>query len=156
MYRSILLFILGLSSAHAITLTQTVSSDVLFDLTPVAPTDAGDYFAYSYTRDKTLLTIDGIPNNQKWKVYARISNFVHGGSEKIRIMVKRTGLGTGVNAPTDGATGFIKLTVSSYKYFFKGEGSRFDIPVRTRIEGIGVYDDYGDFNTMIEYKVETY
>ena len=155
MYRFILLFIICVSSANAITLTQTVNSDVLFDLTPVAPTDAGDYFANSYTRDATLLSIEGIANDQKWMVYAKISNYVHSGTEKIRIKVKRTGDGTGVTAPTGGAV-FKKLTVGNYRYLFRGKGNRYNIPITTKIGGIGVRDGYGAFNTTIEYKVETY
>ena len=155
MFRLIIFLFICVSSVNAITLTQTVASDVLFDLTPVAPTDAGDYFNNSYTRDLTALTIDDIPSNQKWKVYAKISNYVHSGSEKIKIKVKRNGNGTGVTTPSGGAT-YKKLNITSYKYLFRGKGNRFDIPMTTKITNIGVTDDYGTFNTTIEYKVETY
>jgi len=155
MFRLIIIFFICVSNVNAITLTQTVANEVLFDLTSVAPTDAGDYFNDSYTRDLTLLTIDDLPSNQKWRVYAKLSNYVHSGSDKIKIKLKRQGNGTGVTTPSGGNT-YKKLNITSYKYLFRGEGSRFDIPMSTKIAGIGVNDDYGTFNTTIEYKVETY
>ncbi len=158
-FKSILIFFICISNANAITLTQTIASDVLFDLTPVAPTDAGDYFNNSYTRDNTQLTIDGIPNTTKWKIYAKLSNFVHSGQEKIKVRIRRqgngNGNGTGVNIPSGGNT-YKRLNETSYKYIFRGQGNRADIPIRTQIKGIGVYDGHGAFTTTIEYKVETY
>jgi len=154
-FQSILIFFICISSANAITLTQTIASDVVFDLTPVAPTDAGDYFNNSYTRDNTQLSIDGIPNTTKWKIYAKLSNFVHSGQQKIKVQIKRQGDGTGGTLPSGGNT-YKTLNETTYKYIFRGKGSRFDIPIQTKIKGIGVTDDYGAFTTTIEYKVETY
>jgi len=156
MFKSILLFFICVSSASAITLTQTVATDILFDLTLVAPTDAGDYFNNSYTRDSTLLTIDGISANTTWKVYAKLSNFVHSGSEKIQVRVKRMGNGTGGSTNPSGGATYKRLNDTSYKYLFRGKGSRSDIPMQTKIKNIGVNDDFGTFDTIIEYKVETY
>ena len=154
MLKIILFFFISISSANAITLTQTVTADILFDLTSVAPTDAGDYFNDSYRRDTTLLTIDHIPNGKKWRVYAKLSNFVHSGQQKIEIRIKRMGKGTGVHTPVEG-TSLITLD-TNYQEIFNGKGKRFNIPMRTQIKGIGVYDDYGIFNSTIQFKVETY
>ena len=155
MFKLILIFFICVPSANAITLTQTVAPDILFDLIPVAPTDAGDYYNDSYTRDNTLLTIDGIADDTKWKIYAKLSNFVHSGQQKIKVRIKRQGNGTGVNPPAAGNT-FKTLNNTNYRYIFRGKGSRFDIPMRTKIAGIGVKDGYGTFDTTIEFKVETY
>lgn len=154
-FKSILIFFICISSANAITLAQTIASDVLFDLTLVAPIDAGDYFDDSYTRDNTQLTIDDVTDDTEWKIYAKLSNFVHSGQEKIRVQIKRQGDGTGVTLPSAGNT-YKTLNETSYTYIFRGKGKRFDIPMQTKIKGIGVSDDYGTFNTTIEYKVETY
>ncbi len=155
MLRVILFFFIGISSANAITLTQIVASDILFDLTSVAPTDAGDYFNNSYIRDSTLLTIDSISNGSKWRIYAKLSNFVHSGQQKIKVKIKRQNDGTGVHTPV-GGNSFKTLNDTDYRQIFRGKGKRFNIPLRTEIDGIGVYDDYGTFNTIIEFKVETY
>jgi len=155
MLRSILFFFICVSSASAITLTQTVATDILFDLNLVAPTDAGDYFNDSYTQTNTLLSIDNIPDDTKWKVYAKLSNFVYNGHEKIRIAIKRNGDGTGVH-PVYAGNAYHRLDETTYKYIFRGEGSHFDIPITTKIRGIGVTDNIGTHNTTIEYKVETY
>lgn len=149
MLRIITLFLLSTACANAVTLTQTVPGDIVFDLTPLAPTDAGDYFDTSYTRDLTYLTIDDIPNTIKWRLYAKISNEIPG----IAVRIKRTDNGTGANAPTGGRV-YEKLS-TVYTEIFTGEGKRFDIPMQTQIRGLGVSDDNGTFNADIEYKIET-
>lgn len=146
--------VLSICSVNAITLTQT-AGNILFDLSLVAPTDAGDYLNNSYTRDSTFLTIDNIPSNTKWRVYAKLSVYVHSGQQKIKVRIKRIGNGTGVNVPA-GGNSFKTLDNTSYIQLFRGKGNRFNIPMRVQIKGIGVTDDYGTFDTIIEYKVETY
>ncbi|PID46370.1 MAG: hypothetical protein CSB47_04480 [Proteobacteria bacterium] len=149
MLRIIVLFLSCTLPAHAVTLTQTVIGDVLFDLTPLAPADAGDYFNNSYARDLTQLSVDNIPNDVTWTIFARISSEIPG----ITVRVRRKGTGTGAINPS-GGTSYKKLT-TTYKKLFTGEGKRFDIPMRTQLKGIGVSDNNGIFETHVEYKVET-
>lgn len=152
MIKIILLFAISLSSANAITLKQEIPSDLLFDLTAVAPTNAGDYFKNSYTQNKTLLTIDNIPNDTQWRIYAKIRQEISG----IKIKVKRKSEGTGVN-PLEGKKKYKTLkTTFTLTPLFSGKGSHFDILMRTQINGIGVNDGHGAFDTSIIYKVETY
>lgn len=150
MLRIIILFLMSTACANAVTLTQTVPGDILFDLTPLAPTNAGDYFDSTYTRDLTYLTIDDIPSNIKWRIYAKLSTDIDG----IKVRVKREGHGTGSIVPT-GGTSYETLVTTTYTEIFHGEGKRFDIPIQTEIRGIGVSDESETLNTNIEYKVET-
>ncbi len=150
MLRIIVLFLLCTLSAHAVTLTQTVTGDVLFDLTPLTPTDAGDYFNTSYTRDLTLLSIDNIPNDVSWTISAKISSEIPG----VTVRVSRKGTGTGSTINPSGGTSYKTLT-TTYTELFTGEGKRFNIPMRTQLKGIGVSDNNGVFETHIEYKIET-
>lgn len=149
MLRIIVLFLLSTACANAVTLTQTVPEDILFDLTSAAPGEAGDYFDDAYTRNLTYLTIDNIPNTVKWQIYAKLSHEISG----IKVRIKREDNGTGVILPTGGKS-YEELT-TVYTAIFSGEGKRFDIPMQTQIKGIGVSDDNGTFSTNIEYKIET-
>lgn len=149
MLRIITLFLLSTACANAVTLTQTVAGDILFDLTPLTPTDAGDYFDNLYTRDLTYLSIDDIPNNVPWRIYAKLSSEIPG----IVVRVKRTNNGTGSILPTGGRS-YEKLS-TIYAEIFSGEGRRFNIPMQIQIRGIGVSDGNGTFDTDIVYKIET-
>lgn len=149
MLRIVVLFLMSTVCANAVTLTQTVPEDILFDLTPLAPVEAGDYFESVHTRDLTYLSIDNIPNDVKWTVYAKLSNEIPG----IALRVRREDNGTGTTVPTGGKS-YSKLT-PIYIEIFSGKGKRFDIPMRTKISGIGVSDDHGTHNSNIEYKIET-
>jgi hypothetical protein len=149
MLRIIVLFLLSTAAANAVTLTQTVPEDIVFDLTPLTPTDAGDYFDDTHTRDLTYLTIDNIPNNITWTLFAKISGDIPG----ITVSIRREDNGTGAILP-QGGTSYEKLT-TVYTAIFTGEGKRFDIPVRTQLKSVGVSDDNGTFSTNIDYKIET-
>lgn len=151
MLRIVALFLMSTACAKAVTLTQTVPGDILFDLTSLAPDNAGEYFDNAYERDLTYLTIDDIPNNIKWRLYAKISHEIPG----INIRVKREGNGTGAIVPVGGKRYTDLAPGITYTEIFRGEGKRFDIPMRTQIKGIGVSDDNGTFGTSIEYKIET-
>lgn len=149
MLKIIVFFLLSTTCAHAVTLTQTVPDDILFDLTPLTPAEAGDYFDTSYTRDLTLLSIDDIPGDVTWTVSARISAEIPG----VKVRVSREGNGTGSISPS-GGTSYETLT-TAYTTLFTGAGKRFDIPMRTQLKNLGVSDDNGIFDINIEYKIET-
>ena len=158
MLKKILLFItlfLIIPSTYSITITQEVADDILFDLTSIAPTEAGDYFENSYERDATTLNVVTLLSTTSWKVSAKLSVFIHSGSEKIKVRLKRIGNGTGLIIPSGGGS-FETINQTTYTDLFSGTGSRLNIPIRTRVEGIGVSDEFGTFDTTIEYKVESY
>lgn len=158
MLNRILLFItlfLVIPDTYPITITQEVADDILFDLTSIAPTEAGDYFEDFYERDATTLNVVTVLPTTSWKVSAKLSVFIHSGSEKIKVRLKRTGNGTGLIIPSGGVS-FETINQTTYTDLFSGTGSRLNIPIKTRIEGVGVSDEFGTFDTTIEYKVESY
>jgi len=149
--RLVTLFFACTLTVNAITLTQSVPSDVLFNLTTLTPMDAGDYFASSQTSspNSTLLSIADIPNDTKWTVYAKLSSNISG----IKVRIKRFGNGVGVEQPK-GNTGNKVLSTNKRK-LFTGKGSIRNIPMQTEVYGIGVGDGYGTFTSNIEFIVET-
>ncbi|HIO91555.1 MAG TPA: hypothetical protein EYG68_01775 [Leucothrix mucor] len=146
------LFFTCVLSANAITLTQTVPSDVLFDLTMVAPTNAGDYFANAHTSpvNSTLLSIADIGNGKKWTVYAKLSQNIPG----IKVRIIRTGNGIGKKIPQGNTAN--KILNTNLRKLFDGQGSILNIPMQTEIYGIGVSDGHGLFTSDIEFIVETH
>jgi hypothetical protein len=151
MARLFLLFFIFSNTAYAIRLTQTVSNDVLFDLSLIAPTDAGDYFSTRHTSSSraTRLSISGIPAATEWVVYAKISHEIKG----VKVKIKRTGNGSGRTIPT-GNTSNRVLGITETK-LFSGKGSRTHIPMQTEIDDISVGDGFGTLGTDIIFTIKT-
>lgn len=149
--RLLALFFISTMNVHAITLTQTVPSDVLFNLTTATPTDAGSYFtdAHTSSANATLLSVSDIPNGTQWTVYAKLSQNISG----IKVRIKRTGDGTGIKKPTGNTSN--RILTTNPKKLFDGKGSVINIPMQTEVYGIGVNDGHGTFETNIEFIVET-
>ena len=145
------LFFISTVNVYAITLTQTVPSDVLFDLTTTTPTDAGNYFTNAHTSpaNASLLSISDIPNDTQWTISAKLSQAMSG----VKVRIKRTGEGTGINKPTGNTRN--RILTTNLKKLFDGKGSIINIPMQTEIYGIGVNDGHGIFDTNIEFIVET-
>ncbi|MEE9352380.1 MAG: hypothetical protein V3U78_08975 [Thiotrichaceae bacterium] len=150
--RIFLLFFVCSINASAVTLTQTVPSDVLFDLNLVTPTEAGTYFATSQSSSSsaTLLSVGDIPSTTKWTMYGKLTTTIPG----IKVRIKRTGNGTGSTAPNGGLSNK-RLNDTTWRKLFSGKGSRLNIPLQTEVYGIGVGDGHGTFEGDIEFKVET-
>ena len=148
---SFILFIFLIANAQAITLS--VTSSLVFDLTDKAPTEAGKYLKRSYKNDKdgTLINVSDIESEQRWAVYVRQLILIDG----LKIKIKRTGNGTGTEVVEYGKK-FLSLKTDKWKCFFTGQGQHSNIPVQTKVSRIGISDSYGEYNTNLSYKVETY
>lgn len=148
----ICLLLMLFSNANAITLIQSIPDDVLFDLTTIAPTEAGNYLSTRHLspKNKTLLSIDDIPDTTKWAVYARLANEISG----ITVKIKRIGDGTGITPPSEARRNYKKIPAIGRK-LFSGQGKRLNIPMRTKITNLGVSDGFGTFDTDIIFTVKT-
>lgn len=134
-------------------ITFSVTSSLSFDLTDKVPTEAGTYFNKVYKTDDnaTLISIADIKSTQRWAVFVRQSNRLDG----LNLKIKRTGQGSGDHSVKYGSS-YLSFPTDDWSCFFTGQGQHQNIPIKTRLGGIGVADSYGEFNTDLIYKVETF
>lgn len=114
-------------------------------------TNAGEYYADSFTTSTTV-NISGTANSsQEWTVYVRLTNLMNG----LTIAAKRTGNGTGDNNPSDveNSNNFPILS-TSFQPLFKGKGNINSIPLEFQISNFDVTDGNGIKDIQIEYQVE--
>ncbi|OQX03274.1 MAG: hypothetical protein BWK73_40095 [Thiothrix lacustris] len=112
-------------------------------------TNAGEYYADSFTTS-TNVNISGIANSsQAWTVSVRLTTLVNG----LAIAVKRTGNGTGF--PSGGDDTYYPLNNTAFQPLFTGSGNISGIPLEFQISNFDVTDGNGTKDIQIEYQVTT-
>ncbi len=142
--------LLGVALA-TLTLPAHAISVAAADWTYTPPTDitnAGEYYADSFTTSTTVDISGTSSSSQAWTVSVRLTNLVNG----LTITTKRTGNGTGDSIPSGSST--YQLT-TAFQPLFTGSGNISGIPLEFRISNFDVTDGNGTKDIQIEYQVTT-